>query len=213
MDSSINLVDFVTGRAKVSRGKISTKEWCEILREVLRQIKPNLKYLDDFKPLAKLLNGQVMTGRGTFVTADDAMPSLEGTGFDERTKFLPLAMWEYPKEAGSEACCEVKCGILLLVDAERLAILSLSRFKQGDHYAVCASSLVATSSARGYTSVLESDGKEISELIDKGFVYGSCILDRLYLLFYSTISNREEYLAGMRASRDWLQQVYNRVSG
>ncbi len=215
MYSSINLVDFVTGRAKVTRGEISTEVWCEILQEVLWQIKPSLKYLDGFKPLAQLLDGkeEFMSGHGRFGMSDDVVPSFKGMGFDERTKFFPLALWQYPKQ---EASCEEKCGALLLALGENegsLAILNLSRFRQGDHYAVCACSLVTTTSVQGITSVLEPNGKEVSGLIDKGFVYVSCILDRLYLAFYSTVDKREKYLVSMRASCDWLQRAYQRCSG
>lgn len=210
MDSSINPVIFVLGEAKVSRHKISTQEWGKILAEVLQRIKFSLRYLAGFKPLAELLNSQVMTGCRKFVTSNSALPNFQNTGFSQRTKFFPLDMWEYPKVDKQDF--QIKRGILLLTDNALLAILNLSCFKQDEQYTVCKSSLIPTSLKTGHVSVLSPTGQEISELIDSKLISVVTILDRLYLSFHYTIADREKYLVSMRGSRDWLKQAYNKIS-
>ena len=208
---SPNNIDVVIGNAKIRIGKISTAEWCSIIEAALRKIGPCLKYASGFKTLAKLLNDKLLT-HGRFVTPTNAMPKFEGTGLNQKTRFVALDMWKSAKNANAESSHEIKQNILLLTDAGHFAILKISCFRQTDYFTVCASSLIATSSTAGYKSVLEADCQEMRDCIDSKFISPYNVLDRLYLLFYNSVADGEKYLNSKREARDMLKQMCDRIA-
>jgi|GEM_PF-4817511 len=207
MDSSINPVDVVLSKAKVSQENLSTDQLCEILGKVMWEVKVGLKYLDDYKPLKDLLNSILISGHGEFVTADNDMPDFNNTEYTAKTKFLTLSMRE--ENNVDPQSCEKKFSILLLVDEWHLAILNITCFWWKDHYVVCKSSFVADQVNRG---LLKPDSDKIKDLISQKVIYVSSLVDRLFMCFHSTIKKREEYLRSMRQTCDLLQCVHGRFS-
>lgn len=209
---SPNNVDLIIGVTKISSKEISVAEWCEILEHALFRIKPCLKYVSGFKTLAQLLNSELMTGYGHFVTPDEVMPSLEGTNFNQKTRFVAIDIWEPAKNARANASHELNRSFLLLTDTGHLAILKLSYFKQTKHYTVCAASLIANSSVDGLKCVLSVDCQEIRNLIVSKSISPFSVLDRLYLLFYNSVADGERRLDSKRQARDMLKQMCDRVA-
>ena len=203
--------DVVTGDAKVPAKEISTAEWCAIIDHAFFRIKPCLKYVAGFKTLGELLNDKLFDWHGKFRTTDEDMPIFAGTNLNKKTRFVALQEWDLQKDTAKSGH-EINWGVLLLTDEGLLVILHLSFFKQPDCNVVCGSSLIANSSAGGHKSVLGTDTPEIRDLITKGLVSPYNLLDRLYLLFYHTVSEREGRLAAMRAARDLLEGMRDRIA-
>ena len=200
--------DFVTGDARIRLKEISTKDWCEIIQTALIRIKPLLKYVSGFKPIDELLNGELLTGYGKFVTADDVMPSFKGTGLDQKTRFTALQRLGTVTKFGHE----VNWNVLLLTDDGNFVILGLSFFVRDHQNIVCGSSLTTNSTAKGHKSVLDVDTPEIRDRIDNGAISPYGVLDHLYLLFHRTVDKQEERLGPTRQMRDMLQAMCGKVS-
>ncbi len=209
---SPNNADVVTGAARIRHKEISTPEWCSIIGTALSRIRPCLKYVAGFETLAKLMNGKPIASHGRFVTPTNAMPSLAGTGLNQKTRFVVVDIWDSAKGANAKQTHEINQSILLLTDFGNFAILSLSCFRQKDHYAICASSLIATSSKNGQRCALSEETQEIRDLIDSKSISPYSMLDRLYLLFYSNVADGEKRLDSKRQARDMLKQMCDRIS-
>lgn len=194
-------IDVITGTAKIPCGEISAKEWCDILYAALRKIQPCLKYVAGFKTLGQLLNGELLSGYGPFTTPTSAMPELKAP-VSQKTRFVALNM-SNSVQTGHEINREV----LLLSDTGYFAILKLCCFKQTSRYVVCAASF-ASEPAKYY----ELENSAIHAGIKNKSISPYNVLDRLYLLFYGTIDDREKHLASMRQARDWLKQTCERIS-
>jgi len=208
-------VDVVTGSAEVKYEKISTEDWCEIVEIALRRIRPCLKYVAGFKTLDQMLNGhedELLLGRARFIAPDNAMPDLKETGLNQRTRFVALQVLKPREDTSAKTDHEISHNILLLTENGYFAFLKLSFFKHTDIYRVCGSSLVATSSAEGFKSVLGAESHEIRSGIESEAICPYGVLDTLYLLFYNTVADKEKRLASMRGARDWLQQVCYRIT-
>ncbi|OGZ84714.1 MAG: hypothetical protein A2599_03670 [Candidatus Staskawiczbacteria bacterium RIFOXYD1_FULL_39_28] len=206
-----NNINVVTGDAKIAIKEISIAEWCGIIKATLLRIKPCLKYVSGFQTLSKLLNSAPMTGYGRFATPPKAMPKLEGTDKNQKTRFVAVDTWKLEK-INVEPSHEIKQGFLLLTDDGNFAILTLSCFRQEDHYAVCASSLIANSSIGGLKCVMDVNAHEIRTRIEDGSISPYNLLDRLYLLFHGTVADREQRMESLRKACDWLQGICGRIA-
>lgn len=209
---NISRVEVVKGNVKISSKEISTAEWCSIIGTALFRIKPCLKYVAGFTTLKELLNSQFLTGYGKFVTPDNAMPNFEGTNLDQKTRFVALQKWEHSTDAATKPKHEINWRVLLLIDTGNFAILELSFFRGEDPYVVCSSILVADSIEGEHRRVLDAENPVIRDLIGKQSISPWNLLDKLYLLFYHTVSDREQRLDSMRKASDMLKQMCDKIS-
>lgn len=215
MDSSISLeadgldlVRYVLGQTPAV--PVSRLDMVGVLEGVIEKIRPLLRYLPYFKPLAELLNGGILTGCATRRT-DIALVKFP-EGISEHTKVVEIQILE----EGDVTTISTRKS-LLLTENGLVLVWSAVYYRPIGREDVCRYTRGRDEVARESRFEI-FDGEKLRDASSQNHLWKmdwrKVILKILsHLLFEMTkcIDQREKYLSSMREARDHLEETLRRI--